>query len=65
MTFILVDILEPPIIAILGFLTLCKNLSIFLISLSKLKPATVGKKFEIPTIDEWFLCDAEKASLIK
>ena len=59
---ILVDIFDPPMIAVLGFSGLLKKMFRFLISFSKLSPAIEGKNLVMLTIEAWYLWEAENAS---
>ena len=48
-----VEILDPPIIAVVGFVGLCNNSFKLFISLIKLWPAKEGRYLVIPTIEAW------------
>ena len=62
---ILVETFDPPIIHVTGFFLFFKISSSALISFSKRGPAKLGKNLVIALREACFLCEHEKASLIK
>ena len=63
MTGILVDILDPPMIQVIGFLTSDVTFFKAFISVSNCKPAYDGKYLVISLTDACVLCEQENASL--